>query len=163
VLGRFVGEPVHVISRQVHAPLARLARQVLHALGWIGRQPFGFNRIGQDTRQHTVRPQHGGGTGTLGSHAGDPCLDAKTVDVRHRYLSPPWRNVDTPGRLQHPVVGQCGLLLLAGQPLMSQFGHCDPAQRRRDVLAFSFRDFHSGGEAPSTRGVDMLAAEGVSS
>jgi hypothetical protein len=48
MLTGFIGQPVHVIGRQVHAPLGRLARQILHTLHWVDRYPLGLHRVGQD-------------------------------------------------------------------------------------------------------------------
>jgi hypothetical protein len=93
-----------------------------------------------------VRPQHSGCTRTFSAHAADPRLDGEQVDVGNRYLPPSRRNVHSPSRFEHPVMGRGGGLPFAGQPAGRQFLNRDPPQRRGDVLTFGFRDLYSGGE-----------------
>jgi hypothetical protein len=65
--------------------LATLSREYrLCAFGRIRWQPLGFHGVGKDAQQHTVGPQHSGGTGTLSAYAADPRLDAEHDPVWFR-------------------------------------------------------------------------------
>lgn len=55
VLARFIGQPRHVLGRQVDMPSGRLARQTVDARGGIAGQPLGLHRVGQDPRAHRER------------------------------------------------------------------------------------------------------------
>ena len=77
VLAGLVGQPVHVVGGQIHMPARRPAGQILHTLGGIRREPLAFHRVGENTREHPMRPQHCRGTGTVCDHAVDPCRAAR--------------------------------------------------------------------------------------
>ena len=116
MLAGFVGQPVHVVGAEVDAPLGRLMRQVLDSLGWVHCQPFGFDRVGQDARQHDTDP------------------------------APPRCYVHPPCRFDHPVIGRRGCLLLTGQPGGGQLADRRAAKCWRDIFALELRHFHRGRE-----------------